>query len=117
DDERRSSSLLLARPTVIGAGLHSDRAAIRAGYASPRRRTSAFDPIAPVSSGEMTRQLSRSIPLAELHCHLGAAVTPPIMWGIAHSQGIKLPTKDYWEFRQLITVNPRGTKSFDGYLQ
>jgi adenosine deaminase len=65
----------------------------------------------------MSRQLSRKIPLAELHCHLGAAVTPAIMWGIAHAQGIKLPTKDYWEFRQLITVNARGTKSFEGYLQ
>jgi adenosine deaminase len=39
------------------------------------------------------------------------------MWGIAHAQGIKLPTKDYWEFRELITVNQRGAKSFDGYLQ
>jgi adenosine deaminase len=65
----------------------------------------------------MPRQLSRSIPLAELHCHLGAAVTPPIMWGIAHAQGIKLPTKDYWEFRELITVGKAGSKSFDGYLQ
>jgi adenosine deaminase len=65
----------------------------------------------------MVRHLSRSIPLAELHCHLGAAVTPAIMWGISHAQGIKLPTKDYWEFRELITVKPHGTKSFDGYLQ
>ena len=55
----------------------------------------------------MARQLSRTIPLAELHCHLGGAVTPAIMWGIAHSQGIKLPTKDYWEFRDLITVPPK----------
>jgi adenosine deaminase len=39
------------------------------------------------------------------------------MWGIAHSQGIKLPTKDYWEFRELITVPTKGSKSFDGYLQ
>ena len=39
------------------------------------------------------------------------------MWGIAHSQGIKLPTKDYWEFRELITVPAKGSKSFDGYLQ
>src|SRR3990172_7238820 len=69
------------------------------------------------SSALMVRHLSRSIPLAELHCHLGAAVTPAIMWGIAHSQGIKLPTKDYWEFRELITVNPRAAKSFETYLQ
>ena len=65
----------------------------------------------------MPRPLSRKVPLAELHCHLGGAVTPAIMWGIAHSQGIKLPTKDYWEFRDMITVSPRRNRSFDGYLQ
>ena len=65
----------------------------------------------------MASTISRKIPLAELHCHLGAAVTPAIMWSIAHAQGIKLPTRDYWEFRDLITVHPRRPKSFDGYLQ
>ncbi|MEK6719647.1 MAG: adenosine deaminase [Chloroflexota bacterium] len=65
----------------------------------------------------MPRQLSRKTPLAELHCHLGGAVAPAIMWGIANAQGIKLPTKDYWEFRDMITVNPRRNRSFDGYLQ
>ena len=65
----------------------------------------------------MVRQLSRKIPLAELHCHLGGAVTPAIMWGIAHAQGIKLPTKDYWEFRDMITVSERRNRSFEGYLQ
>ena len=65
----------------------------------------------------MASSLSRKVPLAELHCHLGAAVTPSIMWSIAHAQGIKLPTRDYWEFRDLITVHPRRPKSFDGYLQ
>jgi adenosine deaminase len=61
--------------------------------------------------------LSRTLPLTELHCHLGGAVAPAIMWGIAHSQGIRLPTKDYWEFRDMITVSPRRGRSFEGYLQ
>ncbi|HET7677076.1 MAG TPA: adenosine deaminase family protein [Candidatus Limnocylindrales bacterium] len=61
--------------------------------------------------------LSRRTPLTELHCHLGGAVAPAIMWGIAHSQGIRLPTKDYWEFRDMITVGARRGRSFDAYLQ
>ena len=61
--------------------------------------------------------ISRKTALAELHCHLGGAVTPSIMWGIAHAQGIKLPTKDYWEFRDMITVSNKRSRSFDGYLQ
>lgn len=39
------------------------------------------------------------------------------MWGIAHSQGIKLPTKDYWKFVELITANPSKVKSFEDYLE
>ena len=62
----------------------------------------------------MARLLSRKVPLAELHCHLGGAVTPAIMWGIAHAQGIRLPTKDYWAFRKLITAQRR--RSFQAYL-
>ena len=65
----------------------------------------------------MPTVLPRSQPLTELHTHLGGAVAPAIMWGIAHSQGIRLPTKDYWEFRELITVSARRGRSFDGYLQ
>ena len=65
----------------------------------------------------MPTVLPRNRPLTELHTHLGGAVAPAIMWGIAHSQGIRLPTKDYWEFRELITVSARRGRSFDGYLQ
>ncbi len=65
----------------------------------------------------MPAALPRRTPLTELHCHLGSAVAPAIMWGIAHSQGIRLPTKDYWEFRDMITVSARHGHSFDGYLQ
>lgn len=39
------------------------------------------------------------------------------MWGIAHSQGIRLPTKDYWEFVDLITVHPKRGKSFEDFLE
>ena len=43
--------------------------------------------------------------LTELHSHVGSAVDPAIMWSIAHQQGIRLPTKDYWRFVELITVS------------
>lgn len=44
-------------------------------------------------------------PLAELHFHLGLSLDPHILWSISHEQGIKLPTKSYWDFVKLITVN------------
>ncbi|HLZ24848.1 MAG TPA: hypothetical protein VKQ30_22230 [Ktedonobacterales bacterium] len=43
--------------------------------------------------------------LTELHSHVGGAVAPEIMWSIAHQQGIRLPTKDYWQFVELISVS------------
>ena len=43
--------------------------------------------------------------LVELHFHLGQSVEPHILWSIAHEQGIKLPSKDYWEFYDLVTLN------------
>jgi adenosine deaminase len=39
------------------------------------------------------------------------------MWEIAHAQGIKLPTKDYWRFVDLITANGSKVKSFEDYLE
>lgn len=47
--------------------------------------------------------------LTELHVHVGSAVDPPIMWEIAQDQGIKLPTKSYFEFEKLITVKDKTT--------
>ena len=48
--------------------------------------------------------------LAELHTHLGGSVDPAVMWTLAHEQGIALPVKDYWEFVELVTVDPRGVE-------
>ena len=47
-----------------------------------------------------------TVALCDLHIHLGASVAPHIMWSIAHAQGFKLPVKDYWEFKEMITVDP-----------
>jgi len=44
------------------------------------------------------------LPLAELHTHLGAAVDPPILWEMAHRHGIRLPSKNYWDFEEMITM-------------
>jgi len=52
--------------------------------------------------------------LAELHTHLGGSVDPAVMWTLAHEQGIALPVKDYWDFVELVTVDPRGV---DGLLE
>jgi len=46
-----------------------------------------------------------NIKRAELHTHLGAAVHPSILWSIAHRQGIKLTSKDYWDFEDMITMD------------
>ncbi len=53
----------------------------------------------------------------DLHIHVGSSVAPHVMWSIAHQQGFKLPVKDYWEFVDLITINPRRVKSLDDYLK
>ena len=56
-------------------------------------------------------------PLCDLHIHLGASVAPHVMWSIAHSQGFKLPVKNYWEFKDMITVDPSKCKGLDDYLR
>lgn len=60
--------------------------------------------------------LPQATRLAELHVHLGGSVDPAALWEVAHAQGIRLPTKDYWEFVDLVTVAPGKKKTFDGYL-
>ncbi len=58
----------------------------------------------------------QELQLTELHTHLGSAVSPSILWGLAHQQGFRLPTENYWEFRDMITVGSRGL-DFEGYLR
>ncbi len=43
--------------------------------------------------------------LAELHAHLGASISPAVLWQIAHTQGIKLPKDNYQDFRDHIQLS------------
>lgn len=56
-------------------------------------------------------------PLAELHAHLGASIHPAIYWQIAHEQGIKLPQKDYHEFREFITLSFEDKRPLNDYFK
>src|SRR5258708_4390951 len=38
-----------------------------------------------------------------------------MLWEIAHDQGIRLPTKDYWEFEDMITIHE--AKEYEDYLK
>jgi adenosine deaminase len=58
----------------------------------------------------MTREL------IDLHIHVGGAVAPHILWAIAHQHGFKLPTKNYFEFVDLITATDK-VGGLDDYLK
>lgn len=53
-------------------------------------------------------------PMAELHTHLGGSVPVHVLWEIAHAQGISLPVKDFWDFRELVQVGPAGVAGLEG---
>jgi adenosine deaminase len=56
-----------------------------------------------------------NIGLTELHTHLGFCVSPTSLWEMAHDQGLKLPTKDYWEFEKMVTIYE--AKGYEEYMQ
>lgn len=56
----------------------------------------------------------QNVQLTELHAHLGFSVSPTMLWEMAHDQGLKLPTKDYWEFEKLVTMYE--AKEYEEYL-
>lgn len=57
----------------------------------------------------------KNIELTELHTHLGFCVSPTMLWEMAHDQGLKLPTKNYWDFERMVTIYD--TKNYEEYLQ
>ena len=53
--------------------------------------------------------------LTELHTHVGASVSSTMLLEMAHNQGIKLPTKDYWQFEKMITLQHK--ENLNDYLK
>ncbi|HEX9804211.1 MAG TPA: adenosine deaminase [Candidatus Dojkabacteria bacterium] len=47
--------------------------------------------------------------LVDLHTHLSTSTTPHLLWELAHSQGIRLPEKDYWKFIELVRIDKKST--------
>ena len=62
----------------------------------------------------LTDKNLQALQLVDLHCHLGATSSAHILWDLAHEQGLKLPTKDYWEFVNQIGV--KGNEAHKTYL-
>jgi len=65
------------------------------------------------------RQIDKRLPatLIDLHIHVGGAVAPHVLFSIAKDQGFKLPVKGYWDFVELITVDPNKVKNLNDYLK
>jgi adenosine deaminase len=57
-----------------------------------------------------------SYPLAELHAHLGTSISAEILWQIAHELGVKLPKKEFNEFRDYITLSPTRRLKMEEYF-
>jgi adenosine deaminase len=55
--------------------------------------------------------------LADLHIHVGGAVAPHTLWSIAHDRGFKLPVKNFWQFKELISARPGKITSLSEYLE
>jgi adenosine deaminase len=53
--------------------------------------------------------------LVDLHLHVGSSSTPHFLWELAHEQGIRLRSKDYWTFIDSITIKEQTT--LEKYLQ
>lgn len=55
------------------------------------------------------------VSLTELHTHMGFSVSAEMLWDIAHSRGLRLPTKDFHEFKRLVTFSK--SKPYEDYIK
>lgn len=55
-------------------------------------------------------------PLAELHAHLSTSISPAVLWQIAHDAGVKLPKKEFSEFKKFIQLSPERRMPLNEYF-
>ncbi|MCL5010307.1 MAG: adenosine deaminase [Patescibacteria group bacterium] len=60
--------------------------------------------------------MTEKIGLADLHAHLTTSIHPSIYWRIAHSQGFKLPKKDYNEFLKYVSLSVNKKTTMKDYF-
>lgn len=54
--------------------------------------------------------------LVELHAHISASIPTSVLWSIAHAEGMKLATKDFWEFENKIVLSLERKTTLREYL-
>jgi len=65
---------------------------------------------------ELTREFVKSLPKAELHCHLDGSMRVETIVDIAKKENIKLPTEDLTELKKILEVGME-CKSLEEYLR
>ncbi|MEA3451425.1 MAG: adenosine deaminase [Bacteroidota bacterium] len=69
-----------------------------------------------VQKVKLTREFIKSLPKAELHCHLDGSMRVETIIDIAKKENVKLPTNDIKELRKILEVGIN-CKSLEDYLR
>ena len=65
---------------------------------------------------KLTKEFVKSLPKAELHCHLDGSMRPETILDIAEKENVKLPTHNLKELKQILEVGIE-CKSLEDYLR
>jgi len=70
----------------------------------------------PIKEVKLTREFIKSLPKAELHCHLDGSMRVETIMDIAKKENVKLPSNDIKELRKILEVG-MNCKSLEEYLR